>query len=276
MRLPLLAAVFAAGLVLSPLAGAQGAGKDAPKPAPKPAAQVPIATVNGVAVPKVREELVMRERLAQGAPDSEQMRAAVREDLINREVIAQEAVRSGVAKNPELQAEIDFMRQTVIVQHYVRDWIRRNPVTDADVQKEYDRARAETGDKEYKARHILVETEEQAKALIADLKKGGKFEQLAARHSQDPGSKDRGGDLDWNVPSVFDKQFSDAMVKLEKGKYTDAPVRTRYGFHIIQLDDVRPVAFPALAEVKPRIEQQLVQAKIEKLVKDLRAKAKVE
>jgi peptidyl-prolyl cis-trans isomerase C len=181
-----------------------------------------------------------------------------------------------MTKDPQLQAEIDLVRQTVLVQHYVRDWVRKNPVLEADVQKEYDRAKAQTGENEYKARHILVETEEQAKALIEDLRKGAKFEELARKNSQDPGSRDRGGDLDWNIPGVFDKQFSDAMVKLEKGRYTEAPVRTSFGFHVIQLDDVRAVRFPSLAEVKPRIEQQLVQDKIEGLVKSLRAKAKVE
>jgi peptidyl-prolyl cis-trans isomerase C len=167
-------------------------------------------------------------------------------------------------------------RQEVLVGAYIRDWMRKNPVTDADVQKEYERAKAQAGDKEYRARHILVETEEQAKNLIAELKKGGKFEDLASKNSKDTGSAQRGGDLDWNVPTTFDRQFSDAMVKLEKGKFTEAPVRTRFGFHVIQLDDVRAVKFPALNEVRQRISQQIAQNRIDELVKSLRAKAKVE
>jgi len=127
------------------------------------------------------------------------------------------------------------------VSAYIRDWVRKHPITDDDVQKEYERAKAQTGDKEYKARHILLETEDQAKGMIAELKKGGKFDELATKNSKDNGTKDRGGDLDWNVPSVFDPQFAEAMVKLEKGKYTETPVRTRYGFHVIQLDDARQV-----------------------------------
>ena len=166
--------------------------------------------------------------------------------------------------------------QEILVSAYLRDWTRRNPITDADVQKEYDRAKAAHGDKEYRARHILVATEDEAKALIAQLKKGGKFDDLASKNSKDSGSATRGGDLDWNVPATYDKQFSDAMVKLEKGKYTEALVKTRFGFHIIQLDDVRPAKFATLAEVKPRIQQALVQNKIQELVKGLRAKAKVE
>jgi peptidyl-prolyl cis-trans isomerase C len=154
--------------------------------------------------------------------------------------------------------------------------VAKHPVSDSDVQQEYDRAKAQAGSKEYRARHILVDNEEQAKSLIAELKKGGDFAELAKKNSKDPGSKERGGDLDWNVPAAFDKSFSDAMVKLEKGKFTEAPVQTRFGYHVIQLDDVRQTKFPALAEVKPRIQQQLTQQKVEELVRGLRAKAKVE
>jgi peptidyl-prolyl cis-trans isomerase C len=243
----------------------------------KPAAQGnTIAKVNGVAVPRSRQDLLMQQQGARGMPDNDQTRAMVREELINREVLFQEAQKSGVGKRPEVQAQLDMARQEVLVSAYIRDWAKANPVSDADVQKEYERAKAQTGDKEYKARHILVETEEQAKSLIAELKKGGKFDELATKNSKDPGSAQRGGDLDWNVPGTFDKQFSDAMVKLEKGKYTEVPVRTRFGFHIILLDDVRPVKFPALSEVRPRISQQITQQKIDDLVKSLRAKAKVE
>lgn len=266
--------IIAAALLLAlpHLAAAQDA-KPAAKPAAKPGA---LATVNGVAVPRARMEFMMQQQAARGAPDNEQTRAQVRDELVNREIIAQEAQRTGVTKSQEVQAQLDLARQEIIVGAYIRDWVRKNPVSDADVQKEYERAKAQTGDKEYKARHILLETEEQAKGMIAELKKGGKFDELATRNSKDSGTSQRGGDLDWNVPGVFDKQFSDAMVKLEKGKYTEAPVRTRFGFHVIQLDDVRAVKFPALAEVKGRIQQQLVQNKIETLVRGLRAKAKVE
>ena len=234
-----------------------------------------IATVNGVGVPQARADALMQQQQGR-LPDNDQTRAMVREELINREILAQEAQRTGIAKSSEVQAQLDMVRQEVLVNAYIRDWVRKNPISEADVAKEYDRAKAQTGDKEYKARHILVETEDQAKSLIAELKKGGKFEDLATKNSKDPGSAARGGDLDWNVPGTFDSQFSDAMMKLEKGKYTEAPVRTRFGWHIIQLDDVRGVKFPALNEVRQRITQQLTQNRIEQMVKGLRAKAKVE
>ena len=251
--------------------------KPAAKAAPaKPAAKGAVATVNGVAVPQARADFLMQQQQQRGAPDNEQMRSAVREELINREVIAQEAQRAGVGNNAEVKAQLDIVRQEIIVGAFLRDYARKHPITEAEIQKEYDRAKAQHGDKEYKARHILVETEDQAKSLIAELKKGGKFDELASKNSKDTGSAQRGGDLDWNVPGTFDKTFSDAMVKLEKGKYTEAPVKTRFGFHIIQLDDVRPAKFAAFGEVRPRIQQMLVQNKIDELIKGLRAKAKIE
>ena len=252
--------------------------KPAAKAAPaKPAARGgAVATVNGVAVPQSRADFFVQQQMQRGAQDNEQLRHAVREELVNREVVAQEAQRAGVAKNPEVAAQLDIARQDIIVQAYLRDYARKNPITEAEIQKEYDRAKAQHGDKEYKARHILVETEDQAKSVIAELKKGAKFEDLASKNSKDPGSAQRGGDLDWNVPGTFDKTFSDAMVKLEKGKYSDAPVKTRFGYHIIQLDDVRPAKFATLGEVRPRIQQVLVQQKIDDLIKGLRAKAKIE
>jgi len=200
----------------------EAAKKDAAKS--QAAAQgTTLARVNGVAVPRARQDLLMQQQGARGMPDNEQTRALVRDELINREVLYQEAQKAGVGKKPEVQAQVDMARQDVVVSAYVRDWVRTHPVTDADVQKEYDRAKSQTGDKEYRARHILVETEEQAKGLIDELKKGGKFEDLATKNSKDPGSAQRGGDLDWNVPGTYDKQFADALVKLEKGKYTDTP-----------------------------------------------------
>jgi peptidyl-prolyl cis-trans isomerase C len=252
------------------------APEKAAKPAAKPAASKPIATVNGVPVPQARADVLMQQQAQRGAPDTEQMRSAVREELINREVLAQEARKAGAEKAPEVQTQLDMVRQEIVVSYYLREFARKNPITEAEIQKEYDRAKSQHGDKEYKARHILVESEDQAKGLIADLKKGAKFDELATKNSKDTGSAQRGGDLDWNVPGTFDKQFSDAMVKLEKGRYTDAPVKTRFGFHIIQLDDVRPAKFAALGEVRPRIQQMLVQNKIEQLIKGLRAKAKIE
>jgi len=270
--------LVAAALVLAPLVSL-AQDKPAPKAAAKGAAAKdtgPVATVNGTAIPRSRLDFMMQQQMARGGNDSPETRNLMRDNLIARELITQEAQKSGVAKSADVQVKLDYARQQVLIDAFIEDYVKKNPVSDADVQKEYDRAKAQTGDKEYKARHILVETEDEAKKLIADLKKGAKFDELATRNSKDPGSAQRGGDLDWNVPATFDRQFSDAMVKLEKGKYTETPVRTRFGFHIIQLEDVRPSKFITLAEARPRIQQMLVQNKIEELIKGLRAKAKIE
>ena len=266
--------IFALALALPSLAFAQLPGKEPAKPAA--AAGGPLATVNGVAIPRQRMETVIRLQTARGAQDSEQLRAQVREVLINNELLNQEANRSGIARKPEVQQQLDLNRQEVIANAVVQEYLRAHPVSEADVQNEYDRARAQTGDKEYKAHHILVASEEDAKAVIAELKKGAKFEELAQKRSLDEGSRPRGGELDWTVPGNLEKAFADAMMKLEKGKIGEAPVRTRYGFHVVRLDDTRPVDFPKLDQVRQQFQQRIMQQRVESLVRDLRAKAKIE
>ena len=272
-------AIVVATALAAPFAAlAQAPAKPAP---PVPAAisaapSGPIATVNGVAIPQQRGELLMRERTQQGQPDSPQLRAAVRDELVNREIISQEAVKSGLTKKAELQNELELVRQTVIVQAYLREHIRTHPITDAEIQKEYDRLKAELGDREYKARHILVGTEDEAKSVIGELKKGAKFDDLAKKLTKDEGTKAKGGDLDWQPPGTFDKDFANAMAKLAKGKYSETPVKTRFGFHVIQLDDSRAAQHPPVAEVKANLTQKLQRTRIEGLIAELRAKAKVE
>lgn len=270
------AALAAAALALPATVLAQAAAKDTPKKTAKAAKDAPVAVVNGVAIPAARAEVLLREREVRGAADSPAVRDAVREDLINRELIAQEAARTGYIKKPALQAELALVRQTVIVQHWISDWLREHPVSEAEIQKEYEQAKASAGGKEYKVRHILLGTEDEAKSVIAALEKGGKFEELAKK-SKDAGTRDRGGELDWMSPGGnLDKAFSDAMVKLGKGEYTKTPVHTRYGYHVIQVEDERPLKFPPLEDVKARIEQQLKQRQLRDLVQSLRAKAKIE
>ncbi len=280
------AAALAVALPGAALAQAPALPTKEPAKAAKPAAPAapaaaaskdgPVATVNGVAIPRYRSDLFVQQQAQRGNRDSEQLRSQVREVLINNEIVFQEATRAGTPKRPEVQQQLELMRHEVIVNAYIGDWLRKNPIADADIQKEYERARSLTGDKEYKARHILLENEEAAKAAIAEIAKGIKFEEVAQKSSKDEGTRPRGGELDWSVPGNYDKAFADAMVKLEKGKMTPAPVRSRFGYHVIRLDDVRDVKFPALEEVKPQIQQRLTQQKIEVLVKELRAKAKVE
>ena len=232
-----------------------------------------VATVNGVAIPKSRADAIVK---ASGQPDSEQIRARVREQLIDLELLVQEANRKGLAKSAEVQQQLEFQRSQLLANAAVQDYLKANPVTDDAVKAEYERIKAQAGDKEYHVRHVLVEKEEDAKDIIAKLKSGAKFEDLAKASSKDPGSKDRGGDLEWNTPAGYVKPFSDAMVKLQKGQYTQTPVQTQFGWHVILLEDVRPTKFPPFDDVKSEIRQRLQQQSVAKYVGDLRAKAKVE
>lgn len=232
-------------------------------------------TVNGRSVPKIRAQALMAGQEAQGKADSPELRKAVQEELVRREVLTQEAVKKGFDKRPEVQGQIELARQGVLIGAYLNDYVRTHPVTDDQVKKEFEAITAKLGNKEYKARHVLVGTEEEAKAIIDKLKKGAKFEDLA-KESKDPGSKERGGDLGWATPASFVPPFSAAMVKLDKGKFTETPVKSDFGWHVIELDDVRELKLPTLDEAKGQITQQLTQRMVQKHVEDLRAKAKVE
>ncbi|MGP1682309.1 MAG: peptidylprolyl isomerase [Giesbergeria sp.] len=238
-------------------------------------ASAKVATVNGVAIPKNRLDAIVHVQEAQGHKDTPELRAAIRDNLITLEVIAQEANRKGLAKNAETAAQIEITRANVLAQAFHNDFVKRHPVSEDALKAEFEKIKAQMGDKEYKARHILVEKETEAKEIIEKLKKGEKFEELA-KASKDPGSKDHGGDLDWNLPSGFVKPFSDAMVKLEKGKYTETPVQTQFGWHVIELENTRPAQFPDYDQVKPKLEQRLQDAMFQKALAELRAKAKVE
>ncbi len=239
------------------------------------AASAKIATVNGVAIPKNRVDAIVHAQEAQGQKDTPELRAAIRDRLITLEVVAQEANRKGLGKSSDTVAEIELARSNILAQAFRADYLKHHPVSDDAIKAEFEKIKTQMGDKEYKARHILVEKESEAKEIIEKLKKGEKFEELA-KASKDPGSKDHGGDLDWNLPSGFVKPFSDAMVKLEKGKYTETPVQSQFGWHVIQLEDVRPAKFPDYEQVKPNLEKRLQEAMFEKAVAALRAKAKVE
>ncbi len=238
-------------------------------------ASAKVATVNGVAIPKTRVDAVVHAQEAQGQKDAPELRAAIRDRLITLEVLAQEANRKGLGKSADTVAQMELARANILAQAFHADFLKHNPVSEDALKAEFKKIKAQMGDKEYKARHILVEKESEAKEIIEKLKKGAKFEELA-KASKDPGSKDHGGDLDWNLPSGFVKPFSDAMVKLEKGKYTETPVQTQFGWHVIQLEDTRPAQFPNYEQVKPKLEQRIQQEMFEKAVTDLRAKAKIE
>jgi peptidyl-prolyl cis-trans isomerase C len=235
-----------------------------------------IAIVNGKAVPTARMEALAQQVARSGRPVTPEMQGQMREEIIAREIFVQEAQARGLDATDDYKNQLDLTRQSILIRELFADFQKKNPVTDEETKAEYDKFASANAGKEYRARHILVEKEDQAKALIAQLKKGAKFEDLAKKNSKDPGSGANGGDLDWANASSYVKEFSDALVALSKGKMTDTPVKTQFGFHIIRLDDLREAQLPKYEDVKPQIAQQLQQQKIAKFQEDLRAKAKVE
>jgi peptidyl-prolyl cis-trans isomerase C len=255
-----------------------------------------VAVVNGVPIPQSRMEYVVTTQVQQGQQDDAALRTNVKEVLITREILAQEAVKKGLDQDPHVQTQLEMAKQEFLIRAYFDDFIKANPVTDEELQAEYERVKAEQTNngerKEYQARHILVQVqpkdvenkakwtaaEKKAKGLLTQINKakGKNFAQLAKASSDDSGSKAEGGLLDWSDGSNYVQEFTDALLKLDKGQYTRQLVKTRYGFHIIKLEDVREMQFPPFEQVQERIQQQLLAQKRDKAIEALRASAKIE
>ncbi|MFI5445815.1 peptidylprolyl isomerase [Polaromonas sp. UC242_47] len=235
-----------------------------------------VAIVNGKAVPKARIDALAQQLARSGRPVTPEMEGQIKEEVIAREVFMQEAEKLGLSATDDFKTQMELARQAILIRELFADYQKKNPVTDADLKAEYDKFVAANGGKEYKARHILVEKEAEAKAIIASLKKGGKFEEIAKKSSKDPGSGAKGGDLDWANPSSYVPEFAEALGKLSKGQLTDVPVKTQFGYHVIRVDDIRTAQLPPFEELKPQIAQQMQQQKLGAYQQGLREKAKVE
>ncbi len=263
-----LAVFAAAGLMIGTSALAQ---------APAPKGSGTVARVNGVTVPQSRIDMLMKQQAQRGAPDTPEMRTRVRDELVSMEAVSQEATKRGFDKNPDVMIQLELARQNILAQAYIADYIAKNPISDAAMKAEYDKIRAALGEREYRVRHILVKTEAEAKEIMAAIAaKKTTFEKAAAERSEDAGSKGRGGELDWTPPANLVKPFADAMVKLKKGQTAPAPVQSQFGWHIIRLDDERPLTAPPYDEVKQQLQQRFQQQAIEKAIAEVRAKAKIE
>ena len=235
-----------------------------------------VAIVNGKAVPKARLDALAQQVAKSGRPVTPEMEGQLREEVIAREVFMQEAEKQGIAASEDFKPQMELARQTLMIRELFANYQKKNPVTDADLKAEYDKFAAANSGKEYKASHILVEKEADAIAIIASLKKGGKFEDIAKKQSKDPGSGAKGGELDWANPASYVPEFTEALLKLSKGQTTDTPVKSQFGYHIIRVDDIRTAKLPAFEEVKPQIAQQMQQQKLAAFQEELRKKAKVE
>ncbi|MBA2411241.1 MAG: peptidylprolyl isomerase [Burkholderiaceae bacterium] len=234
-----------------------------------------VAVINNKPIPKAREDAWVKELTKQGQADSPELRKQVKDRLIQNEILLQEAQRRGVAERADVKFMLDVQRQNTLIQALLRDEVEKAPITDAQIKVAYEQQKTKVGGKEYRARHILVEKEDEAKGIIEQLKKGAKFEELA-KGSKDTGSAKNGGDLDWAAPDSYVKPFSDALTKLPKGQLTDAPVQTQFGWHVIRLDDVRDTQFPPLEQVTPQIREGLQQQRVQTFVEGLRKNAKIQ
>jgi len=258
-------------------AGAQEKAEKAPrKKASSSASASGKTVVNGVTIPQSRIDAMEKELESQGQPGTPDREKAIREELVNREVLAQAAQKRGLDKDPDVQAQMDMAKQAVLVRALFEAEVKAHPITDEQLQKQYEAFKGTMGTNEYKVRHILVDKEDEAKAIIDQLNKGADFAKLAKEKSKDPGSKDNGGDLDWGPAARYVKPFADAVTSQPKGKVSQVPVKTDFGYHVILVDDVRPLKVPAFSEVKEQFRQRAQQQQIQKLVMQLRSKAKVE
>ncbi|MCD0504093.1 peptidylprolyl isomerase [Bordetella petrii] len=235
------------------------------------------ATVNGKAISQQNLDQFVKLLVSQGATDSPQLREQVKQEMINRQIFVQEAEKAGIAKQADVQTELELARQGILVRALMADYLEKHPVTDKQIQAEYDKAKEQqAGQMEYQVRHILVEDEKTANDLLAQIKRDkNKFAELAKKNSKDPGSGAKGGELGWASPSNYVKPFADTVSSLKKGELADKPVQTQFGWHIIQVEDTRPVEFPPLDQVRPQLEEMLRQQTLGEYQKQLRDKATI-
>jgi peptidyl-prolyl cis-trans isomerase C len=234
-----------------------------------------LTTVNGKPVPMARvDALIKTATHGQEAPP--EVKAQAKDQVVMREIFAQEAEKQGVAGTADYKMQLELVRQTVLINTLFQNFIKAHPVSDADAQAEYNKIKAEQTGLEYDARHILVDSEDEAKKLIAQIKAGAKFEDLAKKNSKDTGSAENGGDLDWAKPASYVPEFSTALQGLKKGQMTETPVKTQFGYHIIKLEDTRTAQFPAFEEVKDKVKQQMEQVKLQEYQESLRKAAKTD
>ncbi|MEJ6006653.1 peptidylprolyl isomerase [Paucibacter sp. AS339] len=236
-----------------------------------------IAIVNGKPVPKARAEQLIAQVTKTGQQQrSPELEAQVKDEVVLREIFIQEAEKRGIPASADYKAQMEMARQSILIRELFADFAKKNPVSDADAKAEYDKFKAQNSGQEFRARHILVEKEDEAKALIAQIKGGAKFEDLATKNSKDPGSAANGGDLDWANGNSYVKEFTEALSKLQKGEMTQEPVKSQFGYHIIKLEDTREAQFPAFDDVKAQIVQRLNQQKVGAYQQELRSKAKTD
>ncbi len=237
---------------------------------------VVVATVNGTSISKELFEVYSKQRSAvrPNANTPADQKAAI-EDLINRELIYQDALKRGLDKDASVTADFENLKRNILANLAVRKQLEANAPTEEAMQKEYQTTIGKMGAKEYKARHILVKTQQEAKDIIAQLDKGADFATLAKEKSLD-GSASNGGDLGWFDQSAMVKPFFDGTAALKKGKYTKTAVQSEFGWHIILLDDTRDFTPPKFEDVKDRIRGTMVTNQVKEYLAQLKSQAKID
>jgi peptidyl-prolyl cis-trans isomerase C len=232
-----------------------------------------IATVNGKAISQ--NDLNRYLMTHPQATESDDQRQAIISELIARELILQDAASKNMANRRDIAAQLEEARQKVLIAAALQAWLNSNPVNDATLRAEYDRQVAQLPKLEYKARHILVESEAEANQLLASLKQGASFAELASQHTRDPGGKN-GGDLGWFRAEQMVTPFADAVRALQPGEMSQQAVKSQFGWHIILLEETRPLPPPTFNQVREQLQQILEQREIARYIESLRSRATIE
>ena len=232
-----------------------------------------IATVNGKSIPMEKSDILVKNYIARGNQDTPELRKAIREELIIDEVMVQEAEKQGLANDSTFKQQMDMARREMLKEALIRNYLKNNPISDKEVKARYDEWFSLNQGKQYHAKHILVKTESEAKAIISQLNKGANFEKLASSKSLD-GSKVNGGDLGWAPATSYVKPFAEAMMALNKGKITSSPIASPFGYHIIKLIDSK--SLPTYDQMKARVRNDIEKVKCEQYINSLREKSKIE
>jgi peptidyl-prolyl cis-trans isomerase C len=260
------------------LMAACGKGQQAAAPAaPEKPAAAPVATVDGSPISRVEYDIYLKS-LLQGRPTTElttEQRNQVLDEMVSMQLLATQALKEGLDKDPDVAARISVLRMRVLADMESQNYLKGKEPTEAELKAEYDTAIAAMDKTEYHARHILVATKEQAEQIIKKIKGGAKFEDVAKADSTD-GSKANGGDLGWFTLARMAKPFADAVKTLKKGEMTSTPVQTQFGWHVIRLEDTREVAPPPFDQVKQQVTNGVIQKKLQTYADGLKKTAKIE
>ncbi len=239
------------------------------------AADKVLAVVNGDNVTESQLKIAALQSKVDFNSITSVQRIALIDALVNRQLVLQAALKENFDKHPEVASRVKALTDSYIAANYLAKIAEAYKISDKEMQAYYDKNVLADLPKEYKARHILVKTKDEANAIIKELEGGADFSKLTKEKSNDAGSAVNGGDLGWFTGQNMVAPFSLAVAKMKKGELDKTPVKSQFGWHVIKLDDVRDVTPPKFEEVKPEIEKVLIKEHLNKYLTDLNSKAKI-